>query len=467
MPAATASLNSTNVRNAVRFGWHRLAIAVGTVLAPERAVDTAARLFTSPPRHAHTARELEFLATGTGFEVASVYGRLAAWRFGAADRPAVLFSHGWGGRGAQLRSFVPALVEAGYQVVLFDHTAHGSSTGREATIVHFVKGSRRLPPTWKPGRARRGPGRPFARRGGGGGWLNQTQRKARVALIAPPTSLERYSTFFARRLGIAEPIRRAMQELFERKHGLRWSEFELPQSVARIRAEALVIHDASDDEVRSRAGSPSRAPGRARASFAPRASAIAPSCAMPAWSATWPISSPIAWCSRRLRSAATGRPSPRPHPFFEEPTMRKHLPQEHSARVLAIALATWGAGVVGAASQGVFAKISATELAGLAMFATAYALATFLLDATLRRFVLDTAGRHIAPAAIAADAVIAAAVLAILGGEGAWQPNVAQPAYAFVLLYVAPLAAVLHLAWLERASRRSPARSPGASPAST
>jgi hypothetical protein len=147
--------------------------------------------------------------------------------------------------------------------------------------------------------------------------------------------------------------------------------------------------------------------------------------------------------------------------------MRKHIPKEHSARVLAVALAAWGLAVAAAATQGVFARISAAELAGLAIFAMLYAPATFLLDATLRGFVVNAAGRLLAPASIAADVAIVAAAVALVGEHGASQASIAQPAFAFVLLFVAPLAAVLHLAWLERASRRSPERSPGASPVST
>ena len=40
-----------------------------------------------------------------------------------------------------------------------------------------------------------------------------------------------------------------MQSRFERRFGHRWEEFELPASVAKIEADALVIHDASDREV--------------------------------------------------------------------------------------------------------------------------------------------------------------------------------------------------------------------------
>jgi pimeloyl-ACP methyl ester carboxylesterase len=40
-----------------------------------------------------------------------------------------------------------------------------------------------------------------------------------------------------------------MQEGFERRLGRPWRDFELPQSVARIVAPALVIHDEEDREV--------------------------------------------------------------------------------------------------------------------------------------------------------------------------------------------------------------------------
>jgi hypothetical protein len=143
--------------------------------------------------------------------------------------------------------------------------------------------------------------------------------------------------------------------------------------------------------------------------------------------------------------------------------MKKHIPQEHSARVLAIALAAWGAAVLGAAAYGIFTRISGTELAALALFAMLYAPATFLLDATLRGFIVNTAGRFLAPAAIAADIALVIAVAAIAGEPGPWQEHVGRPGYAFMLLFVAPLAVVLQLAWRERGFKRSPARSPAAS----
>jgi pimeloyl-ACP methyl ester carboxylesterase len=255
MSASTAAINSTNVRNHAYFAWQRLNLAVAALFAPDRAVDRAARLFTTPPRFAHTLPERELLATGTGFVVASPEGRIAAWRFGDADRPAVVLAHGWGGRGAQLRAFVPKLLEAGYQAVVFDHVGHGHSEGDVATLVHFMKGLDAV-----VGDVESKGARVVGMIGHSLGaaavtaWLNSSRRDMRVVLVAPPTSLERYSGYFARRLGISESVRQQMQSRFERRFGHRWEEFELPQSVARVNAQALVIHDADDREVTPASG---------------------------------------------------------------------------------------------------------------------------------------------------------------------------------------------------------------------
>ncbi len=254
MPA-TIAINSTNVRNAMSLLRHRAQVAFTAAVAPDKSVDTAARLFTTPPRIPHTARELELLATGTRFEVREGALSLMSWRFGHADRPGVLLSHGWGGRGAQLRTFVPLLLEAGYQVVLFDHVGHGYSGGVASTLVHFVQGLDAVARNMEAQGARiAGVVGHSLGAAAAGAWLNVSGREARAVLIAPPTSLERYSGFFARKLGIPERVRRAMQERFERALGQPWKDFELPQSVAKVRASALVIHDLGDAEVAAASG---------------------------------------------------------------------------------------------------------------------------------------------------------------------------------------------------------------------
>ena len=250
MIAALPLPNSTNVRNMIVMIRNRLVLAVSSALAPERAVRKAAKLFVTPPRFAHTPREHDLLRMGASMVIPSPAGRLAAWRFGAAHLPAVVVSHGWGGRGAQLRSFVAPLVESGFQVVVFDHAGHGFSEGNEASLVDFTRNLAAVVDAVEASGAKvEGLVGHSLGAAAVGAYLRASGRGIRSVLVAPPSSLIRYSGHFARLLGIPERIRREMQARFERRMGVAWSDFELPQSVASIRAPALVIHDARDRDV--------------------------------------------------------------------------------------------------------------------------------------------------------------------------------------------------------------------------
>ena len=185
-------------------------------------------------------------------------GKLAAWQFGDHWRPAIVASHGWGGRGAQFREFVPVLLDAGFQVWLFDHIGHGMSEGHEAPITDFAKGVVAV------ARAAETEGVTVAGFVGhslGCAGIGIALRhellalnNVRVVQIAPPASLIRYSRFFAHMLGLPERVRAAMQWRPEQKIGVNWQEFEMPGAVAALTAKALVIHDQDDKDVRIESG---------------------------------------------------------------------------------------------------------------------------------------------------------------------------------------------------------------------
>lgn len=254
MTALTTPINSTIVRS-LRMLPTRARLQVGAVVAPERAAAQALRLFLSPPARRAGSRDREFLATGEGFVVTSGEARLAAWRFGAADRPAVILSHGWGGRGAQMRAFVPALEAAGFQAVAFDHAGHGLSEGRQSSLIDFCRGLGAV-----AGAVESRGGRLAGVVGHSLGaaaiapFLRDTGRALPSVLVAPPASLVGYSARFARSLGLSEGLRANLQRAVERRYGVRWETLELPQSVAGLSAPALVIHDENDAEVPLGAG---------------------------------------------------------------------------------------------------------------------------------------------------------------------------------------------------------------------
>ena len=251
----SAAINSTIVRNNVILPLLRGSTTIAAVLAPAWVARTAARRFITPPHHAHTRPELSHLQQGRRVSIAAPMGKLAAWQFGDRWRPAIIMSHGWGGRGAQFREFVPALIDAGFQVWLFDHVSHGMSEGREAPITDFARGVATVV------RAAEAEGVAVAGFVGHSlgcagigialkSELNAGHGTMRVVQIAPPASLIRYSRFFARMLGLPERIRAAMQWRIEQKIGVNWQEFEMPGAVEGLTAKALIIHDQGDKDVR-------------------------------------------------------------------------------------------------------------------------------------------------------------------------------------------------------------------------
>ncbi len=268
--SSASSINSTTVRfikpkimwGTLQALMTRAGMQIVSAVAPRIALKTALDQFITPPRFAHSAAEKRLLADAEALHIATPFGALAAWRLGDASRPAVLMSHGWGGRGAQFRAFVPSLLDAGYQVVLFDQHGHGLSEGRQASLIDFWRG---LEAVWDhladKGIAVHG----MVAHSLGGAAVGSALRRSltrrhtgaplpRVVMIAPPASLIRYSRLFARWLGISEPIRSAMQWRFEQRYGVNWEEFELPHSVSGIRAPALFIHDRDDRETRFDSG---------------------------------------------------------------------------------------------------------------------------------------------------------------------------------------------------------------------
>jgi len=239
----------------------RAGVGLASLVAPRFVLKKASDLFLTPPRFAHSAPEQRLLDAGSRIDVATSAGHIATWRFGDASHPVIILSHGWGGRGAQFRAFVPKLTAAGYQVIIFDHIGHGMSDGRQAALVDFWRG---VDAVWDHAST---DGLTVAGLIGhslGAAAIASALRRPlsgvahadnpRAVLIAPPSSLIGYSRMFSRYMGIPENIRAAMQWRFEKRYGVDWREFELPHSVDSINSAALFIHDRDDKETRFEGG---------------------------------------------------------------------------------------------------------------------------------------------------------------------------------------------------------------------
>jgi len=233
---------------------HRISTNVrfltGSLLLPEYAAALAERLFLTPPQPklnpAPQSAFVDFRDAHASF--VEYRGRkLATWRWGPPDAPAVLLAHGWGGCAAQMRGFVPPLLRVGFRVIAYDQPAHGASQGKLTGLPDLAGALAAV----------------AAAHGGSGGnvqhvishslagpavaiALSRGLRLNSAVLVSPPSDLVGHSRQFARWTWMPEPLRRAMQGAIEERFGLRWAEIEVPRLAPRLHTRALVIHDHGD-----------------------------------------------------------------------------------------------------------------------------------------------------------------------------------------------------------------------------
>jgi len=235
---------STNDRSFTSVGLLPRAFSVLSRTAPSLAAEAASRLFVLAPRVPRPRGEAAaFLASGDAFTVPSAGRRLAAWSWGRG--PAILLAHGWGGRGAQMRAFVPPLVEAGYRAVVFDGPAHGFSGGFSTNLPAMAD-------------AIAGVARATGARGvvahsmGGVSTLVALSRGlslSRAVIVGAPSSAERIWRGFSRGLGLPDAVAADARRRLERRVGVNFGELNVSSFALRITAPVLVIHDRKDEEV--------------------------------------------------------------------------------------------------------------------------------------------------------------------------------------------------------------------------
>jgi hypothetical protein len=243
LPRITGTQKSTNVRTYER----RFLPAVFGGLehaAPAAAGWWAERIFFTPPRPRLGPRAQAVLASGRPFAVRFGEGTLPAWRWG--EGAAVLFVHGWGGRGGHFAALVPAIVEAGFAAIAFDAPAHGEATGRRTNLLQIARATSAAAEVAGPVHgivAHSAAAAAVA-------WsLQRGLGAARVAFLAPAGSPEGFTRTFASRLGLGPASLRAMRLRAERRIGVRFDELDLRRLARAQRAALLVVHDRDDAEI--------------------------------------------------------------------------------------------------------------------------------------------------------------------------------------------------------------------------
>lgn len=244
--APAYSKNSTNVRSwADRAApWPIRAVFRAIGPFPELAGAVAGRLFMTPPHPRVSSRVAEILSKAEPLSIPWRGRALQAWSWGTG--PTVLLVHGWGGYGAQLASFVPALESAGYRAVALDGPAHGKSPGRQTSLVEFADAVLRAA-------EEAGPLAGIVAHSFGSAStaiaISRGLRSGRVVFVGPASDAELATRRFAAVVGLPESGRRAMQSRLERKVGVQFEDLNIPRLAARLDVPLRVVHDRADPEV--------------------------------------------------------------------------------------------------------------------------------------------------------------------------------------------------------------------------
>jgi pimeloyl-ACP methyl ester carboxylesterase len=221
----------------------RPALAALSAVAPALAAPVAERLFLAPPRHPQPSHEASALASARAM-VIDAGTPITTWTWGHG--PAIVLVHGWGGRGAQLASFVPPFVAAGYSVIAFDAPGHGRSPAPESSLLAFVRAIHAVEKALGPvhGVIAHSIGAAAAACA-----LRDGLRADAAVFLAPPADLTLHADIMLEALGFGRRARELMRERVERRLGVPWSALDVASFAPRMRAPLLVIHDREDAEV--------------------------------------------------------------------------------------------------------------------------------------------------------------------------------------------------------------------------
>lgn len=255
MPPSThrASQNSTTDRSiSVAVRALRLWFAVESRLSPASAESRAARIFVTPPRQKR--RNSAYLSPNSTTDADIKHVELVV-RDGAGnvavtcmgDGPAVMLLHGWGGSAADMRPLANGFARAGYRSVTFDMPGHGRSSGRESSLVEFLRAIRCVSDAL--GAPQLVVGHSF---GGAAAVFGITELGLPVrgaVLVAPAPGPAYYVDRFARTVGLPGARTNGMVRQLVQRVGRSLESLDAVTAARDARVPAVIFHDPADREV--------------------------------------------------------------------------------------------------------------------------------------------------------------------------------------------------------------------------
>jgi pimeloyl-ACP methyl ester carboxylesterase len=235
---------STNVRyiKARQKGTHLLLTALWH-LAPNATKNIILERFFKPKSYALTSFEQQFLENGTQFLIRVHDKEIRCWKWGQG--PAILFVHGWNGRGVNFACFFKSVIGAGYSVITYDAPAHGESEGQ---VTNYFELSDTVRSFLNPSRGLNIQGI-IAYSIGGSATINCISKdnpSVDTVLIAPALKLKELLFNAFNYHGVPEVVYRNLVADMERFYGYDVHQDNPDVLVKSISSKMLIVHDKDD-----------------------------------------------------------------------------------------------------------------------------------------------------------------------------------------------------------------------------
>lgn len=220
-------------------------------ISPKLATLFAAKLFTTPIKHAIPKRELQMDKNSTQVKILipAIKKEIVVYQYGEGKKK-VLLVHGWSGRGTQLVKIADELVSMGYQIISFDAPAHGKSQGKTTLMPEFIASILELEKQF--GTFEFAIGHSL----GGMSILNAIKQNLKVrkaVIIGSGDIIQDIIDDFVNQMQLKPNIAPLLKEHFEKKYGENMESFSSHLAAQEVKIPTLIFHDKNDDDVNVKA----------------------------------------------------------------------------------------------------------------------------------------------------------------------------------------------------------------------
>lgn len=237
-------INSTNVRvNTFTRLFTSITFSFFWVVAQNQLRKFIRKNFFAPRLYKPTDQEIELLKQADTFRIMVNDQHVSCWRWGTG--PAIVYVHGWNGRGIQFYFFIKEALAKGYSVITFDGPGHGESGGNTSSYFEMSDAVRGVLNHCKQDDIVAVVGHSF----GGAAIVNalhKNKHQVPAVLIAPALEIKEmlYTVFSTH--GVPEKISQTFIGEYEERFGYNLVTDNPNNLLGEYRLNALIIHDRQD-----------------------------------------------------------------------------------------------------------------------------------------------------------------------------------------------------------------------------